>query len=131
MLHRLAHRLLGDGVEDDALDRLVLQRALFLEHFQDMPGDRFALAVGVGRKNEGVGAFDGACDVVEALLRLGVDLPDHSEVGLGVDGPILGRKISDMTKRGQDLIARPKIFVDGLGLGRRFDDDNLHVIPMT
>jgi hypothetical protein len=29
MLHRIRHRLLGDGVEDDALDALVLESAFF------------------------------------------------------------------------------------------------------
>ena len=37
-----------------------------------MPGDRLALAVGVGGKNELVGVFDRAGDVVEPLLRLGI-----------------------------------------------------------
>ena len=58
VLHRLGHRLLGDGVEHDALDLLALQRVLLLEHFEHVPGDRLALAVGVGGEDQLVGAFD-------------------------------------------------------------------------
>ncbi len=76
VLHGVADRLLGDGVEYDALDRLLLQRVLFLEHFEHVPGDRLALAVGVGGEDQAIGAFDGAGDVVQPLLRLVVDLPD-------------------------------------------------------
>src|SRR5690606_36993902 len=43
--HRLGDGLLGDGVEDDALDLLVLERALALQDLENVPGDRLALAV--------------------------------------------------------------------------------------
>ena len=52
MLHRLEHRLLGDGVEHDALDRLLLERLLLLEHLEHVPGDGLALAVGVGGEDQ-------------------------------------------------------------------------------
>jgi hypothetical protein len=68
--HRLLHRLLGDGVEHDAVDRLVLQAFLPLRIFVDVPGDRLALAVGVGREDQLVGVLDRARDVVEALGAL-------------------------------------------------------------
>ncbi len=70
MLHRLGDGLLGDGVEDDALDLVVLQRLLFLEHFQHVPGDRLALAIRVGRQDELVGALKRMRDVVHPLLGL-------------------------------------------------------------
>ncbi|OIQ68092.1 hypothetical protein GALL_503200 [mine drainage metagenome] len=37
MLHRFRDGLLGDGVEHHALDRLVLERALLLQHLQHVP----------------------------------------------------------------------------------------------
>ena len=52
MLHRLEHRLLGDGVEHHPLDRLLLERVLLLEDFQHVPGDRLALAIGVGGQDQ-------------------------------------------------------------------------------
>jgi hypothetical protein len=74
-------------------------------------------------------ALHGAGDVVEALLGLVVDLPDHAEIGLGIDRAILGRQIPDMAERGQHFVAGAKILVDGLGLGGRFNNNDIHVIP--
>ena len=36
-----------------------------------------------------------------------------------------------MAERGQYLIGGAQIFVDRLGLGRRLDNDDIHVIPMA
>ena len=131
MLHRVGHRLLGDGVEHHALDRLVLDRALLLQHLQHVPGDRFALAIGVGRENQLVGTLERFGDVVEPAGRLGVDLPDHLEVGLGIDRSVLGREVADMAERRQNLVGSSQIFVDRLGFRRRLDNDDIHVIPMA
>ena len=130
MLHRIEHRLLGDGVEHHPLDRLLLERLLLLEHFEHVPGDGLALAVGVGRQDELARALHGAGDVVEALLGLVVDLPDHAEIGLGIDRAVLGRQVPDMAEGGQHLVAGAKILIDGLGLGGRFNNDDIHVIPL-
>ena len=91
-----------------------------------MPGDRLALAVGVGGEDQAVGAFDGAGDVVQPLLGLVVDLPEHLEIVIGIDRAILGRQVADMAERSQNLVAGAQIFVDRLGFGRRFNDDNFH-----
>ncbi len=130
MLHRLGHRLLGDGVEDDALDRLVLQRLLFIERFEHVPGDRLALAVGVGGEDQRVGLLEGMGDVVDPLLRLRIDLPEHLEIIVRVDRSVLGRQVADMAKRRQHLVTGSKIFVDRLRFGRQLDNDNFHEIPM-
>ena len=126
VLHRFADRLLGDGVEHDALDGLLLERVLFLEHFEHVPGDRLALAIRVGGQDQAVGAFDGAGDVVQPLLGLVVDLPQHLEIVVRIDRAILGRKVADMAERSQNLVSGAQILVDRLGLGRRFNDDNFH-----
>ena len=118
VLHRLGDRRLGDRVEHHPFDRLLLKCPLFLQNLQDVPGDRLALAVRVGRQDQLVGAFDGAGDLRQALLRLGIDLPDHAEVRLGVDRTGLGRQITDMAEGGQHLIATAEILVDCLGLSR-------------
>jgi hypothetical protein len=129
VLHRVQHRLLGDGVEDDPLDRLLVERLLLLEHFQHMPGDGFALAVRVGRQDKLARALHGAGDIVEPLLGLVVDLPDHAEIGLRIDRAVLGWQIPDMAEGGQHFIASAKILIDGLGLGGRFNNNDIHVIP--
>jgi hypothetical protein len=128
VLHRFGDRRLGDGVEHHALDRLCLERPLLLEDLQHVPRDRLALAIRVGRKDQLVGGFDRAGDLRQPLLRLGVDLPDHAEVRLGVDRAGLGRQVPDMAEGGQHLVATAKIFIDCLGLSRGFDDDDVHSI---
>ena len=56
---------LGHRVEHHALDRHLAQHLLLLEHFQDVPGDRLALAVGVGGQDQLVGALHGVGDVLD------------------------------------------------------------------
>ena len=124
--HGLEHGRLRDGIEDDAFDRLVFQDLLALQDFQDVPGDRLALAIRIGRQDDAVGAFDGLGDIRQPLRRFGVDVPQHREIGVRVDGAVLRRQIAHMSERGINLITTTKIFVDGLGLRRRFDDDDIH-----
>jgi hypothetical protein len=50
VLERLEHRLLGDLVEGDAGDFL----GVLAQHLRDVPGDRLALAVRVGRQVDDV-----------------------------------------------------------------------------
>ncbi len=69
MAHRLLHRVLGDGVEHDAVDALVLEQLLVLEDLVDVPGDRLALAVRVGRQDHPLGVLDRAADVAHAAWR--------------------------------------------------------------
>ena len=129
MFHRLGHRLLGDGVEHHALDGLAAQGALFLQRLDEMPGDRLALAIRVGGENRLVRRFDGARDIIEPLLRFGIDFPNHAEIGGGINRAVLGREVPDMAERRQHLVAAAEIFVDGLRLGRGFDDDYVHEGP--
>ena len=131
MLHGVEHGSLGDGVEHHALDRLRLDRLLLLEHLEHMPGDGLALAVRVGGQDQLVGPFDRPHDLVHVLLGLGVDLPEHVEIVLGIDRAVLGRQVPHMAERGQHLIAAAQILVDRLGLGGQFNDDDIHVIPMS
>ena len=126
MRHRLGHRLLGDGIEHDPFDLLAVEHLLLFQEFEHVPGDRLALAIGVGRQNELLGVFDGAGDVVQALLRLRVDLPNHAEIRVGVDRSVLGREVPHMAEGSQDLIASAQILIDRLRLGGRFHQYKLH-----
>ena len=49
MLHRVDDGIASDRIEDDALDFLILEDAFALQNFKDMPGNRFTLAIRVGR----------------------------------------------------------------------------------
>ena len=124
--HRIEHRLLGDGIEDHALDGLVADRLLAPEKVEHMPGDGLALAIGVGREEERVGFLDRVGNVVDALGRGRIHFPGHGEVIVRLHRPILGRQVADMAEGGQHLVARAEIFVDCLRLCGRFDDDDVH-----
>ena len=124
--HRVEHRLLGDGVEDDAADRLVLQHALALQHFEHMPGNGLALAIRVGGEDQPVGVLHRLGDVGQPLGRRAVDLPGHGEIVVGLHRAVLGRQVADMAEGGQNLVVAAEIFVDRLRLCRRFDDDDVH-----
>ncbi len=126
MLHRLGDRGLGDGVEDDAADRLVLDQLLLLQHVEDVPGDGFALAIRVGGEDQLVGVLERIADVGEALARGGVDFPGHGEVLVGQHRAVLGRQVAHMAIAGEDLVVLAQILVDCLCLGRAFDDDQFH-----
>ena len=123
---RIEHRILRDRVEDDALDRLVLDRLFLAEHLKHMPGDRLALAVRVRGENEPVSRLHGRRDLVQPLVGGRVDLPRHGEVFVRLHRTVLGRQIAHMAERGQHLVARTQIFVDGFRLGGRLDDDDFH-----
>ena len=101
MLHRLDDRLLGDGVEDDPLDLLVLERLLLLQDLEDMPGDRLALAVGVGGENELVGAFERRAISLSRFCDLGSTSQSMWKSCIGIDRAVLGRQVAHMAERGQ------------------------------
>ncbi len=126
MLHRVEHRLFGDGVEHHPLDRLLLESVLLLQRLEHVPGDGLSLPIGVGGQNEFAGSLERAGNLVEALLGLVVDLPNHPEIVLGVDRSVLGRQVPDVPERGQYLVAGAKVAIDRLRLGRRLDDDDVH-----
>ena len=126
MVERLGHRVLGDLVEDDPLYRDIVERVAPGELLGDVPGDGLALPVRVGREEQLVGALERRDDLLDALFRPLVDLPDHGEVVLGIDRAVLGRQVAHVAIAGEHPVARAQVFVDGLGLGRRFDDDDVH-----
>ncbi len=91
-----------------------------------MPGDGFALAVGIGREKEPLGVSHGPDDLVDALLLVAQDRPDHLKVVVGQDRAVLLGQIANVAIARLDLWHIRQVFLDGLGLGRRFDDDDIH-----
>ncbi len=124
--HRLLDRVLGHRVEHHAIDALVLEQLLALENFMNVPGDRLALPVRVGRQDHAVGGLHRSADVAQALGGLRVDLPTHGEIVVRVYRTVFGRQIPHMAERGVDAIVLAQIFVDGLRLGRQLDDHDFH-----
>ena len=70
-----------------------------------MPGNGLALAVGVGGEDQAVGALDRAGDIIDALLRLGIEIPAHGEIFVGAHRTVLGGEVADMAVGSHDLKA--------------------------
>src|SRR5690606_39546336 len=49
----------------------------------------------------------------------------HREVRVRVDGALLGHQVADVTVGCEHLEVAAEIFLDGLGLGGRFNDDEI------
>ena len=92
-----------------------------------MPRNRLTLAIGVSRENQAVGCLGRVGNGADLLLLVAIELPVHLEALVGPDGPVLGRQVADMTVRGEDLVVLAQILLDGFGLGRGFDNDELHL----
>ena len=123
---RLEDGVLRHLVEDDPLDVEMLQRPAGFQHLVYMPGDRLALAVGVGGEEQAIGAAHRLNDRLDVLFGLAVDLPRHRKIRVREDRAVLGRQIADMAIARDDLVVAAKVLVDGFRLRGRFDDDDFH-----
>jgi hypothetical protein len=121
----LLHFARGDLVEHHALDLLVLERLLLAQQFDQMPGDGFAFAVGVGRQDQGVGLPELLGDGVDVLGVLVDHLVLHLEAARRIDRAVFRHQVAHVAVRGQDFVVLAEILLDRLRLGRRFDDDQV------
>ena len=126
LAHRLEHRALGDLVEHHPPDADPVDRVALLERGEQVPGDRLAFAVGIGRQVEVVGRLERPGDLGDPLLPVGEQLVDDPEVLVRPHRAVLLRQIAHVAVAGQDVVAGAQILVDVLGLGRGFDDDDVH-----
>ena len=92
-----------------------------------MPGDRFTFAVGVSCKDQFT--VFGQCigDGFDMFAAVRANLPFHVEPVFSVDRSVLGRKVTHVAIRGQHGVIGAEIFIDGLGFGRGFDNDDRHL----
>src|SRR5262249_49782047 len=67
MFHCFKDRVLGNSVEDDTIDGLILENALALEDLENVPGDRLPLAIGVGGEDDALAVPDGTRYFRQAL----------------------------------------------------------------
>ena len=90
-----------------------------------MPGNGLALAVRIGCEVQGFGALQSAGDGRHLLGAAVIGFPGHRKIVFRPHRAILGRQIADMAVGGQDGELVAQIFIDRLGLGGRFDDDDI------
>ena len=83
----------------------------------NVPGDRLALPIQVGREPDRLGAARPLRQLVELALALLERLIARRKVVLDVHPEAALREVADMAVRGQDGIALAKVSLDGLRLG--------------
>ncbi len=111
----------GDLVEGDAL------RMFQSTRLGDMPRDRFALAVGVGREVDFARLLGEAGEGGDDMFFSGRDFVVWLEVVLYVDRLAIAlRQIANVSHRGDDAVFFTEIFLDGFRLRRRLNDDEFH-----
>ena len=99
------------------------QIAALEQQLVQMPRDGLALAVRVGGQIQGFGfaqRFGNSLDVLFVALDNAVA---HAEVIGRVDRTFLGDEIAHVAIGGEHLEILTQVFLDGLRLGGRFDDD--------
>jgi len=116
---RREHRVLRQVVEQHPVDRLPLRGDLL----GDVPGDGLALAVGVRGEVDRVGRPGGLLELGDDLLLRLEDLVGGAEVVLDVDPERVAGQVLHVAHGGPDVELRAEVFLDGLHLRGRLDDD--------
>ncbi len=123
--HRLFYRTRGDFSEHHAVQLAAFQQSALFQYFGDMPADRFALAVWVGRQIQRRGTARGPGNGFDVLLVFVDQRVVHRKAVLGIHCAFFRHQIAHVAKRGQHLKVFAQVFVDRLGLGWRFDDEQI------
>ena len=119
VLDRLLNRLLRDLVEHQAVDLAFLSPELLRE----MPPDRLALAIRVGRHVDIGGVLGGVLQFFDDFLARRNRLVLLREVVVDGDAQLALGQVADVAHRRDHLEVAPEIFVDGPRLRRRLDHD--------
>ena len=132
IVERLLHGVFGDFVEDDAADRNPR-----LEDLRQVPADRLAFAIRVGRQQQLGRVLDGGLEVRHLLPLVARDDVVRREVLLDIDtesAPVLLldllrdvrgrlREIANVTVARLDPVLVPEEAAQRLGLRGRLDDN--------
>ena len=125
VFQRFLHGAAGDLVEHDAVHGAVVEQAALAQRLAHVPADGFALTVGVGGEVEGIGALHRLGDGIE-MPAIALDLlVSHGEAGGRVDRALFRYQVADMTVGSEHLEVAAEVLLDGPGLGRRFNDDEI------
>ena len=83
-----------------------------------MPGDGLTLPVRVGGQIDLAAALGGLLQVADHIFLPFDGLIIGDKAVLNVHAQLALGQVPDMSHGGHDLIARPQVLADGLGLGR-------------
>ena len=135
MFERCLHGALGDFVESDALNArrrpsspffsflAFFLLAVVAEFERQMGGDGLAFAVRIRRQIDGVRRGRQLFQLGDNFLFAGDDDVIRLEVVRDIDAQSALGQILHVAERSFDREALAQIFLDGLRLGRRFDND--------
>ena len=94
-----------------------------LELFVDMPGDRFSLAVRVGRQIEFGNELRGFLELLDHLGLRGDHLVVRFESLLRVHAQLALGQVLDVSDARFDDVLATQVLLDRFGFGGRLDDD--------
>jgi hypothetical protein len=126
---------MSEGVPDRALGDLAERDPTGLRRrdvgcLRDVPGDRLALTVEIGREEDRVGRSRRLRDLGDLLPAVVGDDVFRREIVLDVDSELtlagVLRQVADMAVGGQDAVVRTEVALDRPRLGGRLDD---HEVP--
>ena len=109
--------VLGDFVEFDSLG------VFELEDLRQMPRDRFAFAIGVGREVDLAGRFRRRLELLDDVALAFDRQVFGRKIVVDVDAERRLRQVADVPDRRLHDEARRQELLDGFGFRRRFDDD--------
>jgi hypothetical protein len=118
VLEGLEDRVLRDLVEHDAVH--VLRG--HVERLAQVPRDRLALAVGVGREVDRLRCFREPLQLADDLLATADRLVRGLEALVDVDAEAARRQVAHVPLRRADDVARAEVLVDRAGLRGALDD---------
>src|SRR5882724_4180401 len=116
-----AHRVLRDFVELDA--EKLGPVFLALQNLPQMPGNRLALTIRIGRQVNVLGAFRGLLQLSDERFPLGGDLVGGVEILLDLNTELAFGQIPHMTHGGLHAEVRSEVLVDRLRFRGRLNDD--------
>ncbi len=122
-----ASRMAGSVISEKVTRRVLVARDV--GGFGDVPGDRLAFTVEVGGEEDhvrGLGRLGDLGDLLAAVLGddvLGLEVVVDIHAELALAGVL--RQVADVAVGGQDPVVGAEVALDGPGLGRGFDDDEV------
>jgi hypothetical protein len=124
---RVLDLLLRDLEELGAVHGLAVEHAALLQDLVQVPRDRLALAVRVGREVQRLGLARRALDRVDVpvLVLLLDDVVLHREVARRVDRAFLRDEVPHVAVRREHLEILAEVLLDRLRLRGRLDDDQV------
>ena len=98
------------------------ERIRIAEQLDDVPRDRLALTVGVGREVERFRLLHRPAQGLDVLLVALDGLVVHQEALLRLHRTVLRNEIAHVPVRGEDFVLGPQVLLDRPRLGGGFDD---------